>query len=333
MPRPDDAADPFAAPPAWGAPQWDASPGEEPDPLAFLSVAATCAGRLAAVAALWALCAAVVWLWWPQWRADFARTEPWLAALSWWGEAASVAWASGAILTGRLTWGGFGKANPTGRRTRPGENVRTLAVVGVLLSLAADLLITLSGFWADRRAWDDAVGSFGRAVAAERVPADRRGAADVRVTVRFALPPAPEPPFLRWQEGTTTVRLPRPPYRERTVGPDRLPRPLAIWAWNAAHGGPAAGPPPVTVRYDPDHPGRFWVAGQSWDRGAPSRLLLAFLPILQAGMLIVWLRDAGGGLSADPFHRLLARHLPIFPLATELIFLGGWGLLENGWFR
>ena len=303
-------------------------PGEEPDPLAFLSVAATCAGRLAAVAVLWCLCAAVVWLWWPQWRADFARTEPWLAALSWWGELASVAWATAAILTGRLTWTGGRGA------TRPGENVRTLAVAGVLVSLAADLLVTLSGFWADRVAWDDAAVSVGVTVAAERVPADRQGSVDVRLRVWFPLPAAPRPPFLRSHEGVTTVRLPRPPFDPwERIGPDRLPPPLAAWAWNAAHGRPAGPPVAVPVRYDPDHPGRFWVAGQGWDRGAPSRLLLAFLPILQAGMLIVWLRDFRGGAGVDPFNRFLARHLPAFPLATELLFLGGWGLLENGWLR
>ena len=87
----------------------------------------------------------------------------------------------------------------------------------------------------------------------------------------------------------------------------------------------------MPVRYDPDCPGRFWAAGQTWDRGAPSRLLLAFLPILQGGILIVWLRDVRGGAAGDPVHRFLARHLPAFPLATELLFLGGWGLLENGW--
>jgi len=330
---PPTAADPFEPFEARG-PLGDGSlesrrfappPEEEPDPLAFLSVAATCAGRLAAVAALWVLCAAVVWLWWPQWRADFARTEPWLAALSWWGELATVTWATAAILTGRLTWSG-GRGS-----TRPGENVRTLAVAGVLISLAADLLVTLGGFWADRQAWDDAVGSVGAAVAAERIPADRQGSVDVRLTVRYALPPAPEPPFLRWHEGVTTVRLPRPPYGQRPVGPDHLPPPLASWTWNVAHDRPAGPPVPVPVKYDPEHPGRFWVANQSWDRGAPSRLLLAFLPVLQAGMLIVWLRDFRGGVTADPFNRFLARHLPAFPLATELLFLGGWGLLENGW--
>ncbi len=318
--------DPFARDSATSSAGFVPSPEEEPDPLAFLAVAATCAGRLLAVAVLWCLCAAVVWLWWPQWRADFGRTEPWLAALSWWGELASVVWATAAILTGRLTWGGGRGA------IRPGENVRTLAVVGVLVSLTADLLITLGGFWADRRAWDDAVFNGAVAVAAERIPADRRGSVDVRLTVRFFLPPAPQPPFLRWHEGVTTVRLPRPPFAGAAVGPDRLPAPLAAWAWQTAHGLPA---PPRTlalVRYDPDHPGRFWVAGQSWDRGAPSRLLLAFLPILQAGMLIVWLRDfRRDRYVADPFNRFLARHLPAFPLATELLFLGGWGLLENGW--
>ena len=64
-------------------------------------------------------------------------------------------------------------------------------------------------------------------------------------------------------------------------------------------------------------------------------MLLAILPVLQAGILIAWLRDfrrgAGGGTSADPVNRFLARHLPAFPLATELIFLAGWGILENGW--
>ncbi|MFH5805218.1 hypothetical protein [Alienimonas sp. DA493] len=302
-------------------------PEEEPDPLAFLPVLRTCLNRLIAVAALWCLCAAVVWLWWPQWRADFSRTEPWLAALSWWGEIATVSWTTAAILTGRLTWSG-GRGSK-----RPGENVRTLAVAGVLLSLAADLCVTLGGFWADRQAWEDAEPSFGRAVAAERVPADRRGSVDVRLRVRFFLPAAPEPPFLRWHEGTTTVRLPRPPYlpNRETIGPDRLPRSVAVWAWNRAHGAPPGQSDLVPVRYDPGHPGRFWVGDQEWDRGAPSRLLLAFLPVLQAGMLIVWLRDARGGTTLDPVNRFLARHLPAFPLATELLFLGGWGLLENGW--
>ncbi|WP_171186188.1 hypothetical protein [Alienimonas chondri] len=326
MPSTDATSNSFApAPP----------PGEEPDPLAFLSVAATCAGRLAAVAGLWALCAAVVWMWWPQWRADFSRTEPWLAALSWWGELASVAWATAAILTGRLTWSGFGRPDPTGRRTRPGENIRTLAVAGVLLSLTADLLITLGGFWADRRAWDDAKPNEGIAVAADRIPADRKGNVDVRLHVRFLLPPNPQPPFLRLQEGTTTVRLPRPPYDPDAseIGPDRLSPHLAAWAWRTAHRQPAAPLTSAPLRYDPDYPGRFWIDGQSWDRGAPSRLLLAFLPILQAGMLIVWLRDSHGGAIPDPFSEFLARHLPAFPLATELLFLGGWGLLENGWLR
>ena len=335
MTPPDaDPADPDADPDPFARPFGEGP--EASDPLSVLTVAATCARRLAGVAALWVLCAAVVWLWWPQWRADFARTEPWLAVLSWWGEAASVAWATAAILSGRMTLGGT-RADRAARR--PGENVRTLAVAGVLLSLTADLLVTLSGFWADRRASEAAEVSLGRIVAAERVPADRRGGADVRVRVRFPLPAAAEPPFFRSHEGTTTVRLPRPPWGPReVVGPDALPRPAAAWIWNAAGGRAAPGPPVwVPVRYDPDHPGRFWIAGQGWDRGAPSRLLLAFLPILQAGILIVWLRDfrrdeeLGGRVAGDPVNRFLARHLPAFPLATELIFLGGWGVLERGW--
>ena len=328
MPRPDPTAD-------FGPPHDD-----EPNPLSFASVLATCAGRLLAVALLWGLCAAVVSLWLPQWRADFGRTEPWLAVLSWWGEAASVAWATAAILTGRLTWtGGRGSR-------RPGENVRTLAVAGVLVSLLIDFGITLGGYWADRQAYANAAGSIGWPVAADRVPADRKGGMDVRLHVAFPLPPAPRPPFLRVHEGTTTVRLPNPGplpgWNGRpVVGPDELPRPLAAWTWNAANAGPngpganAGPPPPVPVRYDPDHPGRFWVAGQGWGRGAPSRVLLAILPVLQAGILIAWLRDfrrgAGGGTPADPVNRFLARHLPAFPLATELIFLAGWGILENGW--
>ncbi|MEM9703975.1 MAG: hypothetical protein AAF907_16165, partial [Planctomycetota bacterium] len=147
------------------------------------------------------------------------------------------------------------------------------------------------------------------------------------------LPAADEPPFLRTQEGVTTVRLPPPPHGFEQNGPDRLSPAVATWAWRTAHGAPAGPPMLLAVRYDPSHPGRFWIRGQSWDRGAPSRLLLAFLPVLQAGILVVWFRDARGGGLVDPFHRFLARHLPAFPLATELIFLGGWGMLENGWFR
>ena len=339
MSRPPTFADrgdpPFAPPflPYAGAP-------EEPNELAFAAVLATCARRLAGVGLLWVGCAAVVWLWWPQWRADFARTEPWLAALSWWGEAAGIAWATGAILAGRLTRGGAGGRTVNGNGG--GDRWRRWAVVGVLLSLALDFGLTMGGFVADRLADRRTVATFGVPLGADRVPASRGGGVDVRLRVGFLLPPDPTAPLRgRSHTGTTTVRV--PPFARiqaalaepaATVGPDGLSPPVALWAWLNAVGGanlPIA--PPVAVRYDPAHPGRFWVGGQTWDRGAPSRFLLAMLPVLQAGFLLFhlgWvplLPRAGEGWLPD----LLARHLPLFPLVSEIVFLGLWGVMDAGW--
>ena len=304
---------------------------EEPNELAFASVLATCARRLAAAGLLWAACAAVVWLWWPQWRADFSRTEPWLAALTWWGEAAGIAWATGAILAGRLTWAGARTADG-----RP-DALRRWAVLGVLASLALDFALTMGGFVADRAAAGRAAPSLGTPTAAERVPASRGGGIDVRLSVAFAVLPDPAAPRQgRTHEGVTTVRVP-PPGRwtllDPEVGPDRLPGPVAAWAWAEAAGG--NGPPLVfvPVRFDPRFPGRFWVGGQTWDRGAPSRFLLAMLPLLQAVILLAhlgWIPllgvGGGGWLPAA-----LSRHLPLFPLVSELLFLGLWGLMDAGW--
>ena len=304
---------------------------DEPNDLAFAAVLLTCARRLAAAAVLWAACGAVVWLWWPQWRADFSRTEPWLAALSWWGEAAGVAWATGAILAGRLTWNGARRADG-----RP-DGLRRWAVLGVLASLGLDFALTMGGFAADHAAADRTVPSLGALRSAERVPAARGGGVDVRLHVRFSVLPDPADPRQgRTHEGVTTVRVP-PPNRwdvlDPAVGPDRLPGLAAAWAWAEAVGG--VGPPLafVAVRYDPTYPDRFWIAGQTWDRGAPSRFLLAMLPLLQGVILLAhlgWLPvlSAGGG---GWLPAILVRHLPLFPLVSELLFLGLWGLMDAGW--
>ena len=334
---------PEEAPPAWTGALADEADAE-PNPLALGSVLVTCVGRLALLAALWGVCAAVVWLWWPQWRADFSRSEPWLAALSWWGEAATVAWATGAILMGRLA-----PTGPAGGAVSARDPVRRWAVAGVLVSLLLDFGISLGGYAVDYLASARTRGAVGWPVAAEGVAGPRGDGVDVRLTLRFVptdpagnprLDAAGQPVMHR---GTTTVRLPPPAAWPPggPVGPDRLPRGVAVWAWNAVQpaalgGGPAWFPVPVGVRYDPRHPGRFWVAGQGWDRGAPSRLLLCILPLLQIGILLCTLRwrpwptppDPAG---PDPLGRLLAAHLPAFPLASELLFLGGWGILEAGW--
>ena len=306
---------------------------EEPDELALASVLLTCARRLAAAGLLWAACGAVAWLWWPQWRADFSRTEPWLAALTWWGEAAGIAWASGAILCGRLTFAGARTADG-----RP-DALRRWAVLGVLASLALDFCLTVGGFVADRRAADRAVATGGVPVAAERAPAARGGGVDVRLRVAFLIEPDPANPAQgRTHVGTTTVRVPRPGrwnVLDPAVGPDRLPGPLAAWAWANAVGG--VGPPALLatapVRFDPQFPSRFWVGGQTWDRGAPSRFLLALLPVLQGVILLAhlgWVPLLGGG-PGGWLPAALARHLPLFPLVSEILFLGLWGLMEAGW--
>ena len=306
---------------------------EEPNELAFVSVLLTCARRLTAAGLLWAACGAVVWLWWPQWKADFSRTEPWLAALTWWGESAGIAWATGAILAGRLTFAGT--RNAAGRP----DSLRRWAVLGVLASLALDFSLTVGGFVADRRAADRALPSLGVPVGADRVPAARGGGVDVRLRVRFSVLPDPADPLQgRTHTGVTTVRVPLPnrwDVFDASVGPDGLPGLLAAWAWATAAGGPA--PPALLattpVRYDPLYPGRFWVAGQTWDRGAPSRFLLALLPLLQAVILLAhlgWLPLlSAGGEGWLP--ALLVRHLPLFPLVSEILFLGLWGLMDAGW--
>ena len=322
----------FTGPLAFGAAFGD---GEEPNPFTLSSAFLTALGRTVLVALLWGVCAAVVWLWWPQWRADFSRSEPWLAALSWWGEVATVAWATGAILMGRL--GPFGPAGVV----PAGDTVRRWAVAGVLFSLALDFGVSLGGYVADLRADARTINTFGWPSEAERVVGPRGDGADVRVKIRFVLLPENEKVVMHL--GSTTVRLPPPaewangPAGE-PVGPDRLPPSLAAWAWKVAVADRDPGwiPPWVPVRYDPHHPGRFWVGGQTWDRGAPSRLLLAILPLLQIGILLSGLRwrpwpAAPDPHSADPLGRLLARHLPAFPLASELVFLAGWGVLEAGW--
>ena len=209
----------------------------------------------------------------------------------------------------------------------------------MLFSLGLDFAVSLGGYAADFRANARSQPALGWPADAERVDGPRGDGADVRLRIRFLLPPGDDGQ-VRTHLGSTTVRLPPPaewPGRA-AVGPDRLPPNLAAWAWRAAvvpGNGPGWFPPPVPVRYDPAHPGRFWVGEQTWDRGAPSRLLLAFLPVLQIGILLSSLRwrpwpTVPDPRAGDPLARLLATHLPAFPLVSELIFLAGWGVLEAG---
>lgn len=222
------------------------------------------------------------WLWWDWWVLEFHRTEPWRAVLGWWGDAVALLWCLFALLSGRanLSLSGVGPP-PTPfdwRRLADRRRAARWAWVGMLLSVTADLGVTVSQAWADRQGEAQSVAVAGDVLSAEIGPPDKHRARQVRLRVRFPTPDGP-------QEGAIGVRFNAGP------NPDLSPA-LAGWLRRAIHGVPVPpNPPGVTVRYDPDWPGRFWVDDTTWDDWTFARFFLMILPVTQALWLLM---DAPG---------------------------------------
>ena len=195
-----------------------AAPSPRPASAAAPVAAPPLARRAAAAALLAGGVVLACWLWRDWWALEFRRTEPWRAVLGWQGDAVAVLWCLFALLSGRAEL----VLKKTGERTdRRAAAERRRATgwawlwVGATLSASADLGVTVSQAWADRRGDARAAAVPGRVLSAEVLGGDRRDDFEVRLTVRF---PTPDGPFV----GDTFV-----PFR---LGADRkLSDPLAGW--------------------------------------------------------------------------------------------------------
>ena len=165
-----------------------------------------------------------------------------------------------------------------------------------------------------------------------------RAGVDVRLRVRFLLPAAPEPPFVRWQEGTSTVRLPPPavpPARRRPrPTPPRRPGPAVRPAGGCGpwRRGPRRPRRPRPRRW-PCGTTRGTRAGSGSAGRADRRGTAGAQPIAAGVPAGAASGDAGVLAAGRPPRRVAGPGEPVprpspaglFPLATELLFLGGWG--------
>ena len=233
--------------------------------------------RALCLAAVLGATAVAAGLWWDWWVFEFARSEPWRAALSWWGDGVALLTCLWAI--------GIGSA-----WTAPADrDAARWATVGVTLSLLADCGVTASLLVADARGSARAVPAIGQVAGADgsaRIADGQSG--QIRLRVRFPLAGGGV------HEGRVALFLGR-------NQPGDLPPDLRLWLGRTLSDLPgAAGPPPaVAVRYDPAWPGRFWLAKQEWGDLSVGRLSVCMLPLMQLALILF-----------DPLEALLTARRP-----------------------
>ncbi|QDT15787.1 hypothetical protein [Alienimonas californiensis] len=260
------------------------------------------------------------WLWWDWWVLECHRTEPWRAVLGWWGDAVALLWCLFALLSGRANLSLSNIGPPTTpfdwRRLADRRRAARWAWVGMLLSVTADLGVTVSQAWADRRGEAQSVAVAGEVLSAEIGPPDKHGVRQVRLRVRFPTPDGP-------QAGAIGIRFDAGP------NPDLSPA-LTGWLRRAVHGGRVPpNPPTVAVRYDPGWPGRFWVDDTTWDDWTFARFFLMILPVVQALWLLM---DAPGIFRGVPDDTDLSAMGPWAVAIVTLPMLIFCGVLQRmGW--
>ncbi|NNJ25803.1 hypothetical protein [Alienimonas chondri] len=212
------------------------------------------------------------WLWWDWWVLEYGRSEPWLALLCWWGDVTALLACLWALARGTAF---VVPADRTAARW---------ATVGVAVSLLADLGATGLLLARDHHGFARSIPAIGQPSAVQAGSSTRsleRG--DVLLTIEFPTPGAESPSHV----GGVKTRLAPP-----AIAGER--NPLQAWISNELWIGqdPRIPTPAVPVRYDPEWPGRFWLAGQEWTDFSPGRLAVVLLPVIQIWSILFGPLDA-----------------------------------------
>ena len=283
--------------------------------------------------AILGLAAVGAWGFWPILSEDFARTEPWRAALSLTGEVCGLlgllvfAWRHGV----RGLPAGAGSSGLAGR----GRGLFWAGTAALAGGLLGDLAVTGSTLLEERR-------GFARAVPAEADAVVTRTGGISRVSYyrfRVTFADAAGRPHAGLLD---TIYRPRPT-RGHPAGFEPRLRAVAGGVSGERVLKNAGANPEGTrfrlpVRYDPRRPPRCWVAGEGWNRGNGGHHVFLLAHLFQAIAVFgavgaLWnaaktLDGTAGAPWASPWPPgAVAATLPALPLAVEAFVLALFGVL------